>query len=541
MGRWFVMPRVALGAAITLAVTLSPVGPAHAATGDITTFAGTGVRGYSGDAGPATSAQIGFTSGLDVGQDGTLYIADATNNRVRVVAPSGVITTVAGTGTAGNAGDGGPATSALLRNPTDVAVDPSGAYYIADEMNHVVRKVDGQGNISTVAGTGTAGFSGDGGAATSAALNLPIDVALDAAGNLYIADSGNSRVRKVNASSHVITTVAGTGVAGFSGDGGAATGAQLNQPAGVTVDANGALLVGDTQNNRIRRVDTSGTITTVAGNGTYGYGGDGGAATSAALGHPNRVAVDSAGNLFVADPSNQRIREVAGGTINTIAGSGTSGFSGDGGAATSASLSNPNAVALDADGNLYISDSLNYRIRRVDAIGSVPTPQGFVLTSALGVNCYADLTMNGTAIYAPPPAAPTLEKVLASLTASVSCQGITSMEMLNISAELWHEGQTVDTLTAHCVGPMPRCRSLAATTGASSYSCIGIACAGVWNAKADVTLVLPPGDSWSQPTLVGDTYYCAVFTYPNWGGPGVPAQGLDCHLFTPPQIISPLD
>ncbi|MBZ5630101.1 MAG: hypothetical protein LAO06_14675, partial [Acidobacteriia bacterium] len=342
-------------------ITLAPV---------ITTVAGNGSYSYSGDNGPATSAGLNIPLGVAVDSAGNLYIADLSNNRIRKVDTSGTITTVAGTGTAGYSGDGGPATSAELNDPDGVAVDSAGNLYIAEESNNRIRKVDASGTITTVAGTGTAGYSGDGGPATSAELNNPWGVAVDSAGNLYIADLSNQRIRKVDTSG-TITTVAGggsgcTGQTDSVGDGCSAISAELDGPAGVAVDSAGNIYIGEVGNERIRKVDASGTITTVAGNGTPGYSGDNGPATSAELFDPYGVAVDSAGNLYIADQRNQRIRKVdASGTITTVAGTGTEGYNGDNMAATSAEFDYPHGVAVDSAGNLYIADAFNNRIRKV--------------------------------------------------------------------------------------------------------------------------------------------------------------------------------
>src|SRR5439155_1177468 len=252
--------------------------------------------------------------------------------------------------------DGGAATNASLNSPASVAQDASGNLYIAEYANHRIRKVTAAtGIITTVAGNGINSFAGDGGAATSASLSSPAGVALDASGNLYIADYFNNRIRKVDAASGIITTVAGNGSFGFAGDGGAATSASLSGPAGVAVDAGGNLYIAAYSNHRIRKVDAAtGIITTMAGNGNPTFAGDGGAATSASLNFPASVALDASGNLYIADPNNNRIRKVAAATgiITTVAGGGSS--LGDGGAATSASLYDPTALALDASGNLYI-------------------------------------------------------------------------------------------------------------------------------------------------------------------------------------------
>ena len=359
---------------IVLSLGLLTTAVALAASGDISTVAGIG-GGFSGDGGPATSAQLKSPSGVAFDSSGNLFIADQFNHRIRKVDTSGNIGTVAGTSTQGFSGDEGPATSAQLERPSGVAVDSSGNLFIADLINNRIRKVDTSGNISTVAGTSTAGWSGDGGPATSAQLNFPHGVAVDSSGNLFIADSGNHRIRKVDTSGD-ISTVAGTSTQGFSGDGGPATSARLSEPMGVTVDSSGDLFIADMSNQRIRKVDTSGNISTVTGDGTFAFGGDGGPATSAQMWNPIGVAVDSSGNLFIADTSNHRIRKVdTSGNISTVAGTGTQGSSGDGGPATDARLFAPHDVAFDSSGNLLIADLNNNRIRKVEAVATaVPVP-----------------------------------------------------------------------------------------------------------------------------------------------------------------------
>ena len=344
---------------------------AVAAPGDINTVAGTGSEGFSGDGGPASSAELSYPYGVTLDASGNLYFADLGNNRVRKVDGTGTITTVAGAGSYGFSGDGGPATSAELAQPTGVAVDSSGDLYIADNSNNRVRKVDSSGTITTVVGGGISGL-GDGGPATAAQLNQPVGVAVDGSENLYIADAGNSRVRKVDGSG-TITTVAGTGGFGFSGDGGPATAAQLNSPYGVALDGSGNLYIGDTGNQRVRRVNGSGTISTVAGTGTQGFSGDGGPATAAQLRDPVGVALDGSGNLYIADSANSRVRKVDGtGTISTVAGTGGFGFSGDGGPATAAQLNSTYGVALDSSGNLNIGDANNNRVRKVEGPDTIP-------------------------------------------------------------------------------------------------------------------------------------------------------------------------
>ena len=345
--------------------------------GTITTFAGTGVQGNSGDGGAATSAQLYNPIAVSVDIYGNVYIADYGNHKIRMVSSTGIITTIAGTGTVGNSGDGGAATSAQLYYPTGVSVDISGNVYIADQYNHKIRKVTSAGIITTLAGTGTAGYNGDGNAATSAQLNYPMAVSVDVSGNVYIAEGGNNKIRMVT-SSGIITTIAGTGTIGSSGDGGAATSAQLNGPAGVSVDISGNVYIADGNNNKIRKVTSAGIITTLAGTGTAGYNGDGNAATSAQLNYPMAVSVDVSGNVYIAEGGNNKIRMVtSSGIITTIAGTGTPGDSGDGGAATSAQLYYPNGVSVDISGNVYIVDSVNHNIRVVGPRGqAIALPSG---------------------------------------------------------------------------------------------------------------------------------------------------------------------
>jgi sugar lactone lactonase YvrE len=352
-----------------------------ARSGIITTVAGTGQAGLSGDGSSATSARINRPGGVAIDAD-SLSIGDRGNQRIRKVTTStGLITTVVGS--EAFIGDGKLATEAGLNFPKGTIVDASNHLYIADSLHHRVRRVDGAtGVITTVAGAGQPGFGGDGGPATNAQLAAPQAVAVDASGNLYIADTGNHRVRQVDGRTGIITTVAGTGAPGFGGDGGLAINAHLFAPSGVAIDARRNLFIADKLNHRIRRVDlATGLITTVAGNGTAGFRGDQGSAISASLNASEAVALDASGNyLFIADTANHRIRQVdrSTGNITTIAGSGSSGnFAGDGGPATQARLNRPTGVAVDEAGNFYIADTFNHRIRRVDR-----SPEGIITTVA---------------------------------------------------------------------------------------------------------------------------------------------------------------
>ena len=353
----------------TIAIAVVAFAAAFAALlGDVNeryiyTFAGTGVAGGDvGDGGPATKAQLSSPGGLALDGSGNLYVTDLDNNQIRRINAEGVIATIAGTGEGGFGGDGGPATEAQLRWPTWLAVDGSGNLYVAESGNNRIRRIDAEGVITTIAGTGEGGFGGDGGPATEAQLGAA-GMVLDGSGNLYVSDFGNNRIRRIDAEG-VITTIAGTGEGGFGGDGGPATEAQLYSPSGLALDGSGNLYVVDFRNNRIRRIDAEGVITTIAGTGEGGFGGDGGPATEAQLYSPSGLALDGSGNLYVVDTRSQRIRRIdAEGVITTIAGTGEQGFGGDGGPATEAQLHLPGGLALDGSGNLYVADGNNLRIR----------------------------------------------------------------------------------------------------------------------------------------------------------------------------------
>jgi cysteine-rich repeat protein len=346
--------------------------------GVMVTIAGTGSWGFSGDGGPATAAQLRVPVDVHVTPSGELYIADRENQRVRFVDTSGTISTVIGDGSPSFGGDGGPATAARVWNPSALALGPTGDLFIADQQNRRVRKIDAaSGLVSTIAGTGAWAFSGDGGPATAAALAFPTGLALDAVGNLYIGDKNNSRIRRVDAATQIITTYAGSG--GFNGagagDGHAATSVALIRPQDVAFDPAGNLLVVDGTRDRVRRVDAvTREITTIAGDGAHAFAGDGGPATAASLYGPVSVAVDTAGNIFIAEYV-CRIRRVDAvtGIITTVAGNGNAGSGGDGGPAVSAQLGYLGAIRLDAAGNLFVADRNNHRVRRIDAATGVIT------------------------------------------------------------------------------------------------------------------------------------------------------------------------
>jgi sugar lactone lactonase YvrE len=416
-------------------------------TGSITTVAGNGIAAFAGDDGPATAASINEANGVAVDTAGNIYIADSFNQRIRkVIYSTGTITTIAGTGAIGTGSHNGEnmaATSATLFYPYSVTTTTTGVIYIADSNNNRVRRIQTDGTISTIAGSSTATFGGDSGQAWDALLNYPTDVAVDSVGNIYIADTNNHRIRKIDIATNIITTVAGNGTAAYTGNGGQATLASLNAPYGVLVDPAGNIYIADTYNNVIRMVNTAGNIDTIAGS-YYGYAGDGGPATGAAMRYPAGIARDSAGNLYISDQFNDCIRKVtpggiistiagspinlynpaspgptasnavklnyahgvgaspsgnvyiadtknsivriisaATGSVTTIAGTGTEGSAGDNGPALSAQLNNPYGVTADASGNVYIADSYNHMVRKVTPGGLLTTVAGDGTTAVL--------------------------------------------------------------------------------------------------------------------------------------------------------------
>ena len=356
---------VAVALALTTSALTTPQAGAVAPADTITRVAGTGTPAMSGDGGPALSATLNEPRDTAIGPDGSIYLTDTFNNRIRRIDEvTGIITTVAGTGSDVYNGDNIPATQASLKWPHDVTVADDGTLYIADSDHHRVRRVDADtGIITTVLGTGRSGTSGDNGLGTKALLKKPKSVALYG-GGLYVADLSN-RVRRLDLATGIVTTVAGNGAAGYSGDGGPATLARLNTPQRIAIDSTGSIYIADTGNNRIRRVDgTTGIITTVAGTGVAGFSGDNGQGKAARLKAPRGVTLEGDGTLYIADSGNNRIRklDLASGVITTIAGS-AKGFSGDGGPASAARFTNPRGLTVDAAGRLIVCDTLNSVIR----------------------------------------------------------------------------------------------------------------------------------------------------------------------------------
>lgn len=339
--------------------------------GEISTVAGDGTAGFAGDGGDPTLARLNSPFGTAVDLAGNIYIADYNNHRIRKIdATTGSISTICGTATPGYNGDNIDAASAQLQNPGRLMVDASNNLYIADVGNQRIRKIDSVTNlISTVAGTGNNAHGGDGGQATAADIGGPWGIAMDSAGNLYIASYSFHRIRKVDTSG-IITTICGDGNAGSTGDGSPAIDARVQAPLGIAVDRNDNVYICDFGNEKIRRIDSDGVITTFAGTGSLGAGAENVPATTSPLSNPRDVAIDSNGDVYIADRDNHRIRKVSHvtGIINTIAGNGNFGSGGDGGTAISANLYQPGGLGFDPDGNLLVCDTSNHKVRKVEAV-----------------------------------------------------------------------------------------------------------------------------------------------------------------------------
>jgi serine/threonine protein kinase, bacterial len=345
--------------------------------GVITTIAGNGIAGYSGDGGPALAAALNFPAGLALDAEHNLYIADRNNHRIRKVSPDGIITTVAGTGVPDFDGDDGPALEAQFNLPSDVEVGPNGDLYISDRSNHRIRKMDGGGIITTVAGVGVEGFGGDFGLAINAVLKFPFGISLDRKGNLYIADRGNNRVRKVD-SRGIITTIAGDSMHSFGGDYGPATYSNLAYPTDVVVDAEDNIYIADRNNNRIRKIDRQGVITTLMGIGKTEFNGDNEIAPETSLHLPFAMAIHPDQKLVVVDRTHFRVRSVGlkNYTVTTVAGNGKSLFKGDGGPGRGATLNTPSGIVIDSHNNILFADLQHHRIRKLAPDGIISTFAG---------------------------------------------------------------------------------------------------------------------------------------------------------------------
>ncbi len=366
----------------------------------ITTIAGKDTAGYCCDGGPATNAKLYLPESICLDNFGNLYISDGFNCRIRkIVLSTGIISTIAGNGISGFSGDSIPAINSQLCIPVGICTDTSGNIYIADASNHRIRKVTIlTGIITTIAGTGIAGSVGDGGLAINARLNLPCGLCFDLASNLYIADYSNNKIRKIDMQSGIITTFAGTGTMGYAGDGSPATGAKLDAPLQVACNSSGDLFICDQWNHAIRKVSAStGTITTITGNGTPGYSGDGLNAAGAILNQPSGIFVDKYNNIFIAEHENAVVRKIDGATniITTIAGVGVKGFSGDGGPPTSAHLW-CTEVRVDTNGTIYIADNDNNRVRMIyNPTLSVKPAEGVQMISIYPNPATNELTIEG--------------------------------------------------------------------------------------------------------------------------------------------------
>ena len=387
------------------------------------TVAGNGTEAFSGDGGQATSAQFDGPRGIAVAANGDIYIADAWNGRIRKRATTGLISTVAGGGS--STADGGSALGFDLGWPSDVDVDLAGNLYVADTDRDKVFKITPAGILTTYAGTGAAGFSGDGGWATNAKLNDPRNVAVAPSGAVFVADTLNHRVRRIDPDGSILT-VAGTGVAGFSGDGGLGAAAKLDYPTGLAVEPTGSLLIVDTNNNRVRRLTTDQKISTVAGNGSASSTGDGGSATAAGLHDPSTVAVDEAGNIVIGEYEHIRRVDSATNTISTIAGNGSVGWSGDYGQATAARIVASTDLAFEAGGNLISAQYSAGRLRRITGVGS-PGAKYHPLTPARILD-----SRDGTGGFATPWPANTTRDLKVTGVGGVPATGVGSV-VLNVT------------------------------------------------------------------------------------------------------------
>ena len=503
----------------------------------IRTIGGNGTAGYV-DSVAATSGELNFPWGVAIDTAHNVYVADFNNSRLRKINASGGIITLVGNGSLGYDGDGGVAYLATVNQPQDVTVTRSGVIYIADAGNNVIRKISTAGIISTYAGTGVAGFSGDGGPATSAQLDQPTGIALDRAGNLYITDYNNYRVRKIDTFG-TITTIAGNGFGagigsgGYTGDGGPATAAELFYPTDVTVDAAGNVYIADELNNVVRKVNTSGIISTVAGTGIGSFSGDGGLATAAQLLTPSHVAVDTVGNLYISDEGNNRIRKVNTlGIINTIAGTGVAGFSGDNGSALLAKLNHQQGIAVDGSGKVYIADESNSRIRVISSSGYFPSFTGgasqaiticensgeYSLDLLLAIRD-SDVGQAETWTISSLPAHGTLGGFSTALTSNgdtitpsgltyTPATGYTGTDVFTIKAS---DGRTATTTTIHVtVNPLPTVAPISGLSHLCILASISLTDAiggGLWSTTGTGIALTGSGELYAVETGIDTVYY----------------------------------
>lgn len=328
-----------------------------------------------GDGGLPTNAVLNDPTGIYVDDNGNIFFSERRHHRIRKIS-QGIISTVAGNGRSGFSGDGKMASQASIHYPEGLVGDVYGNLFVADSKNHRIRKISSNGIISTIAGIGEPGFSGDGGHAIKAKLYDPFDICIDGSGVLYVADWGNHRIRRITPDG-IITTVAGTGQPGFSGDDGPAIMAKLNEPYGIAIDNSGSIYVADSGNHRVRKISNDENITTIAGTGVAGFSGDGGRAEKAQLNSPQAIFVNSKNEIYINDEHNHRIRKISqNGIIETVVGNGKPGYIGDGGLATKASLNDPENLWIDALGNIYLTDGDNNLVRKVDTVGIIHTIAG---------------------------------------------------------------------------------------------------------------------------------------------------------------------
>jgi hypothetical protein len=511
--------------------------------GTINTVAGDGDWIYQRDGIPATEAPIFLPSGLAVDANGDLFLCDSSNNRVRRVdAASGFISTVAGDGSAGAAGDGGPATAAQISNPAGVAIDGAGNLFIADSGNNAVRRVDAMtGLITTFAGQlGVAGYQGDGGAATSALLSSPHGLALMPGGDLVISDTGNNAVRLVNITTHQISTIAGTGVAGYNQDGIAATAAELNDPYGVAVRSDGTLAIADLENQRVRLVSPAGIISTAAGTGQR----NGGTPVEQQLDGPADVAFDPAGDLFIADAGNNRVRLIlaTSGAIQTVVGINSEQFTGDGGPADQASIYGPYALFFDAVGNLWLSDTFHNRVRVITGgllaipystikVGNVSPP----MVEMLYNQGNADLVLSTPVLQEAALDAATTTCNLAAMPPTAACSMGVEFAPTQTGANI--TGSIHWLSNAPNVSPVDALRGQVLSVDVTSVTLTSSQNPGLLGHAITLTATVTSDDTGRTGTVTfseGSTTWCAAVTM-NGGGSAtcsLPGLALGSHSFT---------